>query len=175
MKPSEKDASRRAFATGEIALLVSTSVVEVGIDVPDATLMLVEHADRFGLAQLHQLRGRVGRGPKPSWCVLVTTGNVTPEAQERLKALVATSDGFALAERDLALRGPGELFGVRQHGDAEWEHVDLIADAAELEAARKEAEALFASDAKLTSTDGARARRALATRLSRDWALVVAS
>src|ERR1041385_3034173 len=101
----------RAFAAGEITLLVCTTVVEVGIDVPEATVMLIEHADRFGLAQLHQLRGRVGRGGRRGFCFLVTGARMTTEARIRLEALVKSTDGFALAETDLAIRGPGELLG----------------------------------------------------------------
>ena len=175
MNSDEKDAAMRAFSNGEISLLVSTTVIEVGIDVPQATVMLVEHANRFGLAQLHQLRGRVGRGSRPSFCFLVTGGPLTADARERLEALVRTMNGFELAEQDLRLRGPGELFGTRQHGASDWEHLDLLLDVGELEAAREEVESLLARDASLSTADGKRVRRALSERLSESWGLARAS
>ena len=115
MKPKEKDAVMRAFAAHEIDVLVSTTVIEVGVDVPNAALMLIENAECFGLSQLHQLRGRVGRGRHKSYCVLVSD-NKGEENKQRLKVMSSTSDGFAIAEEDLKLRGPGDFFGSRQHG-----------------------------------------------------------
>ena len=115
MKPADKDAVLGAFRDGAIDILVATTVVEVGVDVPNATLMVIENAERFGLSQLHQLRGRVGRGSAQSYCVLVSgTGN--EETKKRLQAPCRTTDGFRIAEEDLALRGPGDFFGSRQHG-----------------------------------------------------------
>ena len=115
MKGSEKDEVMEAFAAGAYDILVSTTVIEVGVDVPNATLMVVENADRFGLSQLHQLRGRIGRGDAKSYCILVSD-NQAPETRQRLKALCQTTDGFAIAKEDLKLRGPGDFFGSRQHG-----------------------------------------------------------
>ena len=115
MKGAEKESVMSAFARGEADVLVATTVIEVGVDVPNATLMVVEDADRFGLSQLHQLRGRVGRGSAKSYCIL-TSHNRNPETQARLKALCATTDGFKIAEEDLKLRGPGDFFGSRQSG-----------------------------------------------------------
>ena len=115
MKPKEKDAVMRAFAAHEIDVLVSTTVIEVGVDVPNAALMLIENAECFGLSQLHQLRGRVGRGRHKSYCVLVSD-NKGEETKQRLKVMSSTSDGFAIAEEDLKLRGPGDFFGSRQRG-----------------------------------------------------------
>ena len=115
MKGSEKDAVMQAFAAGDYDILVSTTVIEVGVDMPNATLMVVENADRFGLSQLHQLRGRIGRGGAQSYCVLVSD-NRNEETRKRLKALCATGDGFRIAEEDLKLRGPGDFFGSRQSG-----------------------------------------------------------
>ena len=128
-----------AFAGGESRVLVATTVIEVGVDVPNATIMVIEHAERFGLAQLHQLRGRVGRGPGASTCVLVAHGRLSEVAQARLDAMVATEDGFAIAERDLALRGPGDFFGTRQWGLPGFRAANLLRDGALLEQARAEA------------------------------------
>ncbi len=127
------------FQRGEIDVLVSTTVIEVGVDVPNATLMVVEHAERFGLAQLHQLRGRVGRGAAKSFCVLLTGATVTPEAELRLDAMVRTQNGFELAEIDLQQRGPGEFFGTRQAGLPEFSVANLARDREILELAKIEA------------------------------------
>jgi ATP-dependent DNA helicase RecG len=173
--PDEKEAVMREFAAGAVNLLVCTTVVEVGIDVPEATVMLIEHANRFGLAQLHQLRGRIGRSARPSWCQLVTTGQVTADAKERLAAMVKTRDGFELAELDLKLRGPGELFGTRQSGENDAESIDLLLDPVLLQSARGEAEAALASDPELAGPEGLLIREALRTRLSGSWGLARAS
>lgn len=130
MKSEERDQVDGAFRRGEIDVLVTTTVVEVGVDVPNATVMLVEHAERFGLAQLHQLRGRVGRGTEPSFCILIADPKerLTPEAQARLETMVRTRDGFEIAEMDLKIRGPGHLFGTRQSGFPEFRYADLAKD-----------------------------------------------
>ena len=125
MKPKEKDEVMRAFKNNEYAVLVSTTVIEVGVDVPNATVMVIEHAERFGLSQLHQLRGRVGRGAVASNCLLLYSGNLTPFAQQRLQALKDSEDGFYLAEKDLELRGPGEILGARQSGETKTRLADL--------------------------------------------------
>lgn len=148
LKPDEKDAAMRAFAAGTTQALVATTVIEVGIDVPNATVLLVENAERFGLAQLHQLRGRVGRGAHTSYCILMP-GEDTPEAREKLTVLEQTRDGFAVAEADLRLRGPGDLLGTAQTGLPPLRLGDLFRDAAVLQAARAEAEALFDRDPDL--------------------------
>ena len=116
MKPAERDAVMARFLAGEIRVLVATTVVEVGVDVPDATIMVIEHAERFGLAQLHQLRGRVGRGDKPSVCLLLYKAPLGAVARERLAIMRETEDGFRIAEEDLRLRGGGEILGTRQSG-----------------------------------------------------------
>jgi ATP-dependent DNA helicase RecG len=135
----EKDRVMAEFKAGRIQVLVATTVVEVGVDVPNATVMVVEHAERFGLAQLHQLRGRVGRGAQKSFCVLVTSGALTDEARARISVLTRTQDGFEIAETDLALRGPGEFFGTRQSGMPAFRVADLMRDRDILELARRQA------------------------------------
>jgi ATP-dependent DNA helicase RecG len=142
----EKDAIMRRFQRGEIDLLVSTTVIEVGVDVPNATIMVVEHAERFGLAQLHQLRGRIGRGAAKSYCILMTdsTAKVSPEAERRLDEMVRTQNGFEIAELDLELRGPGEFFGTRQAGMPELRVANLLRDREILEIAKREAAAVVA-------------------------------
>lgn len=139
LKAEEKDAVMQKFAAGEIQILVTTTVVEVGIDVPNASVMLIEHPERFGLAQLHQLRGRVGRGAAKSYCVLMTPDSVSPEALERLMFFAQTPDGFAIAEKDLLWRGPGEILGVRQSGVPVFRVGDIVRDADWLAAARQAA------------------------------------
>jgi ATP-dependent DNA helicase RecG len=139
MSADDKDVTMARFQRGEIDVLVSTTVIEVGVDVPNAAVMVIEHADRFGLAQLHQLRGRVGRGAAKSFCVLLTGKKISPEAELRLDAMVQTQDGFALAEIDLAQRGPGEFFGTRQAGLPEFRVANLARDRDLLELAKSEA------------------------------------
>ena len=141
MKPPEKEKVMSAFVAGEIKILVSTTVIEVGVDVPNASVMIVEHAERFGLSQLHQLRGRVGRGAKKSYCVLLTSDKKTAIAEERLGIMAKTTDGFVIAEKDLELRGPGELLGTRQSGLPEFRIGNLVRDRLLLESAKREAEA----------------------------------
>ena len=145
MKPREKDAVMTAFAGGELDVLVSTTVIEVGVDVPNAALMVVENADRFGLSQLHQLRGRVGRGKHQSYCVLVTSTR-NPDSRARLKVLTRTTDGFQIAEEDLKLRGPGDFFGQRQHGLPQLRIADLAGDMRALKEAQLAARELLERD-----------------------------
>jgi len=140
LKSDDKETIMRAFAAGEIDVLVSTTVIEVGVDVANATLMLVEHAERFGLAQLHQLRGRVGRGAHSSLCILMTPGRLNDVARQRIQAMTATTDGFRLAEVDLNLRGPGEVAGTRQSGIPEFRVANLLTDSELLSLAQKEAQ-----------------------------------
>jgi ATP-dependent DNA helicase RecG len=140
MKTAEKEDVMRRFVAGEIQILVSTTVIEVGVDVPNASVMIVEHAERFGLSQLHQLRGRVGRGAEKSYCVLLTSDKQTAVAVERLGIMAKTNDGFVIAEKDLELRGPGELLGTRQSGLPEFRVANIVRDQKFLEGARKEAE-----------------------------------
>jgi ATP-dependent DNA helicase RecG len=139
LKGPEKEGVMAAFASGETQVLVATTVVEVGVDVPNATVMVIEHAERFGLAQLHQLRGRVGRGGHGGTCILLTNGRLSAVAQERLDVLVRSEDGFAIAEKDLEIRGPGEFFGTRQSGLPAFRAAKLLRDRELLEKARREA------------------------------------
>ena len=140
MKSADKEEIMRRFVSGEIQILVSTTVIEVGVDVPNASVMVVEHAERFGLSQLHQLRGRVGRGAEKSYCVLLASDTKTGVATERLGIMAETNDGFKIAEKDLELRGPGELLGTRQSGLPEFRIANLVRDQRILDAARKEAD-----------------------------------
>jgi ATP-dependent DNA helicase RecG len=144
LDPDLKDQVMRMFQKGDLQILVATTVIEVGVDVPNATVMVIEHAERFGLAQLHQLRGRIGRGAAKSYCVLMTGGKVTEEGERRLDAMVRTNDGFQIAELDLELRGPGEFFGTRQAGMPSFRVANIIRDREFLEAAKREAAAVIA-------------------------------
>ena len=149
MKPKEKEAVMTAFAAHETDILVSTTVIEVGVDVPNAAVMVIENAERFGLSQLHQLRGRVGRGKHQSYCILVSD-NRNDETRERLKVMTKTADGFQIAEEDLRLRGPGDFFGVRQHGLPGLRIADIGCDTKLLREAQEAAEALLKQDPDLT-------------------------
>ena len=148
LRPREKEAVMAAFAKGDIQVLVATTVVEVGVDVPNASLMIIENADRFGLSQLHQLRGRVGRGKHQSYCVLVTSTR-NPESMQRLRVLSSTTDGFRIAEEDLKLRGPGDFFGSRQHGLPQLKIANLAGDTRLLTQAQQAARDLLAEDPAL--------------------------
>jgi len=171
----------RRFQRGEIDVLVATTVIEVGVDVPNATVMVVEHAERFGMAQLHQLRGRVGRGSAKSYCILMTGARVTPLAEERLNAMVRTQDGFELAELDLSMRGPGEFFGTRQAGLPDFRVANLLRDRQLLELAKQEA-ARFANQSpadpgktgQLTEVERARVWARLKDAWQRRYGLVEA-
>jgi ATP-dependent DNA helicase RecG len=144
MKTDEKARVMQGFLSGRTQILVSTTVVEVGVDVPNATVMVVEHAERFGLSQLHQLRGRVGRGAHASTCVLLYQSPWTDEARQRLQAMHETDDGFVIAERDLELRGPGDFFGTRQSGVPALRTGDLVRDRDLMEVAHQEARRVVA-------------------------------
>jgi ATP-dependent DNA helicase RecG len=171
----EKEIIMRRFQRGEIDVLVSTTVIEVGVDVPNATVMVVEHAERFGLAQLHQLRGRVGRGAAKSYCILMTGERISPVGEERLNAMVRTQDGFELAELDLAQRGPGEFFGTRQAGLPDFRVANLLRDRQLLELAKQEA-ARFVVDPgpEVTAEERARVRAQLKQAWQRRYGLVEA-
>ena len=152
MKPREKEAVMAAFAAGETQVLVSTTVIEVGVDVPNAALIIIENAERFGLSQLHQLRGRVGRGKHQSYCVLITNTR-SVEAMQRLRTLASTTDGFKISEEDLKLRGPGDFFGSRQHGLPQMKLADLAGDMRLLSEAQESARRLLMADPTLSQPE----------------------
>jgi ATP-dependent DNA helicase RecG len=160
MPAADREEVMDRFRRGEIDCLVATTVIEVGVDVPNASVIVVEHADRFGLAQLHQLRGRVGRGTRQGLCILIGSP-VTDEGRARLEALRDSTDGFRIAELDLEIRGPGELFGARQSGLAPFRVADLPRDMELLSLARRDAESTIAADPTLASPDHERLRKKL--------------
>ncbi|MGH9500194.1 MAG: ATP-dependent DNA helicase RecG [Terriglobales bacterium] len=173
METSLKDQVMRLLQKGEIDVLVSTTVIEVGVDVANATMMVIEHAERFGLAQLHQLRGRIGRGAAKSYCVLMTGGKVSEDGQRRLDAMVRTSDGFQIAELDLELRGPGEFFGTRQAGMPSFQVANLIRDRQLLETAKREAAAVLEGpNAEISQEEINYALRHMRTRWQKSYGLV---
>ena len=173
METDLKDQVMRLFQKGEIEVLVSTTVIEVGVDVPNATVMVVEHAERFGLAQLHQLRGRIGRGTAKSCCILMTGGKITEEGDRRLDAMVRSNDGFQIAELDLELRGPGEFFGTRQAGMPSFQVANLIRDRQLLEAAKREASAILAGpNSEITQPEIERAIWHMRSRWQHSYGLV---
>jgi ATP-dependent DNA helicase RecG len=165
MKKEEKEEVMRRFLEKEIQILVSTTVVEVGLDIANATVMVVEHAERFGLAQLHQLRGRVGRGEQSSYCYLISSPIISSDAKLRMKTMVSTLDGFKLSEMDLKMRGPGEIFGLAQSGRREGGLVDLKRDRELVELARAKAESLLKEDPRLEN----KGNHALREKLNRRY------
>ncbi len=164
MKQTERSELMERFRRKEIDILVATSVIEVGVDIPDATVMIIEHPERFGLAQLHQLRGRIGRSDKQSFCILLSPTGGYGEASERLRFFAGTSDGFALAEKDMELRGPGELLGTRQHGLPDLRIADLGRDRQVLIQARKDAFRLVELDPDLKQPQNECIKRTLLQR-----------
>jgi len=152
MKPAEKEAIMTRFKNHEIDILVSTTVIEVGIDIPNATVMVVEHAERFGLAQLHQLRGRVGRGEAESICILLKSYKCSEDGEKRLEVMCDTNDGFRIAEADLEIRGPGEFLGTRQSGLPDFRVANILRDGRILEDARQDAFA-YAESSEFKESD----------------------
>jgi ATP-dependent DNA helicase RecG len=148
-----KEENMRRFVTGDTQIMVSTTVIEVGVNVPNASVMVIESAEKFGLSQLHQLRGRVGRGAEQSFCILLTGSKLTNDARERLKIMTATNNGFEIAEKDLELRGPGEIEGTRQSGVLNFKLASVVTDKPILEAARNEVERLLDDDPQITSAE----------------------
>ncbi len=169
----EKENVMREFQAGKIEILVATTVIEVGVDVPNATVMVIEHADRFGLAQLHQLRGRIGRGAAKSYCVLMRGGKVSEEGERRLDAMVQSNDGFQIAELDLELRGPGEFFGTKQAGIPSFRVANIIRDRQLLEAAKREAAFVISGpNAEISKEEIERALREMRSRWAMSYGLV---
>ncbi len=148
MKAAEKEAIMKSFVAGEISILVSTTIIEVGVNVPNATLMVIENAERFGLAQLHQLRGRVGRGAEQSYCVLFNQSK-SQVSRERMKIMSQSNDGFVISEKDLEIRGPGDFFGTKQHGLPELKIANLYRDIEVLKLAQESAKELLELDPTL--------------------------
>ena len=168
MKPAEKDRIMRDFAAGKIQLLVSTVVIEVGVDVPNACIMVIENAERFGLSQLHQLRGRIGRGTEKSTCILVSDAQ-NEEAKQRFDILCETTDGFKIADADLKMRGPGDFFGKRQHGLPRLALADILSDTRLLFQAQKSAAGIIADDRSLSKPENARLRRQVETMFVKNY------
>jgi ATP-dependent DNA helicase RecG len=156
-----KENNMQRFVKGDTQIMVSTTVIEVGVDVPNATVMVIENAEKFGLSQLHQLRGRVGRGADKSYCILLTAPKLGNDARERIKTMVATNNGFEIAEKDLELRGPGDIEGTRQSGALNLKLADIVKDKQVLEAAKKYAEEIIDKDPELNSMENLRLRQHL--------------
>jgi len=173
LHPDQKEDVMRRFQKGEVDILVSTTVIEVGVDVANATVMVIEHAERFGLSQLHQLRGRIGRGAAKSFCILMTGGKVSEDGDRRLDAMVRTTDGFKIAELDLELRGPGEFFGTRQAGMPNFQVASLVRDRQLLETAKREAAAVLAGpNEEVSKEEIDRALRHMRTHWQKTYGLV---
>ncbi len=166
MKAKDKEAVMAQFRAHELDILVSTTVIEVGVDVPNASAMVIEDANRFGLSQLHQLRGRVGRGSQQSFCILIADGK-SDEARARMEIISSTTDGFKIAEEDLRLRGPGDVAGTKQSGNLDFKLADLVQDLKLVEVARQAAMKLVAYDPTLEKPQYALIRRYAAERLAR--------
>ena len=147
---AERERNMQRFVKGEANVLVATTVIEVGVNVPNASVMLIESAERFGLSQMHQLRGRVGRGAEQSYCILLTGNKISDDSYKRINIMVSTTDGFKIADQDLAMRGPGDLYGTKQSGVLRFKLADIVADAGILEETRKAAQAVLAEDPSLT-------------------------
>ncbi len=145
----QKETNMQRFVSGDTHIMVSTTVIEVGVNIPNASVMVIESAEKFGLSQLHQLRGRVGRGTEKSFCILLTGVKVSTEARERIKIMCATNDGFRIAEKDLEIRGPGDIQGTRQSGALNFKIASIVNDKALLELARAEAERIVEEDVEL--------------------------
>jgi ATP-dependent DNA helicase RecG len=153
MKPAEKEAEMKRFSEGKTNIMVATTVIEVGVNVPNASVMIIESAERFGLSQLHQLRGRVGRGAEQSYCILMTSFKLNNDTKTRLETMVRTNDGFEIAEVDLRLRGPGDIMGTQQSGVVNLQIADLVKDRDILQLARNYALRLLKDDASMTKPE----------------------
>jgi len=172
IKSKERESIMQTFRDGDYDILVATTVIEVGVDVPNATIMVIEHAERFGLSQLHQLRGRIGRGEDQSFCLLVANPPLSEEAKKRLKAMTSFADGFKISEIDLKLRGPGEFFGTRQHGLPELKIADIVTDAKLLYQARNWAFKIIEEDPDLSQKENLCIRSNFIRKYKRRFSLV---
>jgi ATP-dependent DNA helicase RecG len=161
MKAAQKEANMQRFVKGETQIMVSTTVIEVGVDVPNASVMVIESAEKFGLPQLHQLRGRVGRGSEKSFCILLTATNISAEARQRLKIMCDTNDGFKIAEKDLEMRGPGDIEGTKQSGVLDFKLANIVSDKALLEEVKDIAEKIIEKDPDLSSLENLRLKHFL--------------
>jgi len=159
MKPADKEFEMQRFKSGKTQILVGTTVIEVGVDVPNASVMVIENAERFGLSQLHQLRGRVGRGAEQSYCVLMSSFKLSKEAKERLSTMVRTNNGFEIAEVDMRLRGPGDIEGLRQSGLLDLRLANIVQDENILRAARVKCSAILDEDPKLELEKNSRLKK----------------
>lgn len=166
-KPIEKQINMDRFVSGDTQIMVSTTVIEVGVNVPNASLMVIESTEKFGLTQLHQLRGRVGRGNEKSFCILITKVKLSADAKQRIAIMCETNDGFKIAEKDLEIRGPGEIEGTRQSGTLNFKLANIIEDKVILDAARHTAEKLIEEDPDLTSADNLRLKNYLSLKKGR--------
>jgi ATP-dependent DNA helicase RecG len=172
-KPEVKDTNMMRFKNGDTQIMVSTTVIEVGVDVPNASVMVIESAQRFGLSQLHQLRGRVGRGNAQSFCILLTGRNLTQDGRERLKIMTATNDGFLIAEKDLELRGPGDIEGTRQSGMLDFKLASIVKDKALLQTAAWMCQKLMEEDPELNSAENLRLKNYLLSKKGKtEWSKV---
>ena len=171
MKPDVKEFEMKRFVDGNTDIMVATTVIEVGVDVPNASMMIIENSERFGLSQLHQLRGRVGRGASQSYCVLISGNKLTVDARERIRIMESTNDGFKIAEADLKLRGPGVIDGTKQSGSLDLKIANIASDGHILMAARKAAQHILSSDPQLESEDVSPLRQFMETenRLKTHW------
>jgi ATP-dependent DNA helicase RecG len=162
MKPQDKEFEMQRFVSGQTQIMVATTVIEVGVNVPNATVMVIESAERFGLSQLHQLRGRVGRGADQSYCILMSSGKLSQDGQTRLQTMVSTNDGFEIAETDLQLRGPGNLMGTQQSGILALKIADVVQDSDILKTARFYAQQLLKNDPRLAASSHKMVREKMA-------------
>ncbi|MFN5333734.1 MAG: helicase-related protein [Bacteroidota bacterium] len=171
--PEVKETNMQRFKTADTQIMVATTVIEVGVDVPNASVMVIESADRFGLSQLHQLRGRVGRGSEQSYCILLTGNQLSKDSRERLQTMCATNDGFLIAEKDLELRGPGDIEGTRQSGALNFKVADIVKDKPLLNMAAIDATHIADEDPQLTATEHNMIRQFLmASKGNQEWSQV---
>jgi ATP-dependent DNA helicase RecG len=169
----QKEINMQRFVKGDTQIMVSTTVIEVGVDVPNATVMVIESAEKFGLSQLHQLRGRVGRGSEKSYCILLTNVQLGNEARERIRTMVSTNNGFEIAEKDLELRGPGDIEGTRQSGMLNFKLASIVKDRSLLDTAKTMSEMLLENDPDLVSAENLRLKQFLQQRRGdRIWSII---